>query len=78
MPDRLTSWDHKIKPPQPLMPHIDHLPASYKYHQISRKTNPCLITKTEYNLPYFIFKFKIKCLPNSWLSIAFSDTDLIE
>ena len=30
---------------------------------------------TEY-LPYFIVKFRIKCLPASWLSIAISDTDL--
>ena len=34
------------------------------------------MTKTEY-LPYLIVKFKIKCLPASWLSIAFSDTDLM-
>ena len=40
------------------------------------KNNPCLITKTEY-LRYFIVKFKIKCLPASRLSIAFSDTDVI-
>ena len=29
------------------------------------------------DLPYFIVKFKIKCLPASWLSIAFSGTDLM-
>ena len=29
------------------------------------------------DLPYFIAKFKIKCLPASWLSIAFSDTDVM-
>ena len=34
------------------------------------------ITITEY-LTCFTVKFKIKCLPASWLSIAFSDTDLM-
>ena len=28
-------------------------------------------------LPYFIVKFIMKCLPASWLSIAFSDTHLM-
>ena len=37
------------------------------------KLKNCLVTKTEY-LPYFIVKFKIKCLSASWLSIAFSDS----
>ena len=40
------------------------------------RNNPLPITMTEY-LPYFIAKFKIKCLPASWLSIAFSDTHLL-
>ena len=38
------------------------------------RNNPLPITMTEH-LPYFIVKFKIKCLPASRLSIAFSDTD---
>ena len=29
------------------------------------------------DLPYFIVKLKINCLPASWLSIASSDTDLM-
>ena len=37
---------------------------------------PCLNINTAY-LPYFIVKFKIKWLPASCLSTAFSDTDLI-
>ena len=39
---------------------------------------PCLmpITMTE-DLPYFIVKFKMKCLPATWFSITFSDTDLM-
>ena len=35
-----------------------------------------LIIKTEY-LPYFIVQFEIKWRHASWLSIAFSDTDLM-
>ena len=67
---------------KPLMPHqgfwkkiLNHLPASHRFHQINWKPTPCLITETEY-LPCFIVKFKIKCVPASWLIIAFSDTDL--
>ena len=66
-----------------LMPHlefwkqiINHLPALHQNHQIIWKTIPCLITNTEY-LPYFNVKFTTKCLTALWLSIAFSDTDLI-
>ena len=55
---------------------INHLPASNEFHQKNWKTTPCLITKTVY-LPYYIVKFKIKCLPASLLSIPFSDTDLM-
>ena len=51
-------------------------PCPTSISQNKLKNNSCLITKTEY-LPYFIVKFKIKCLPTSWLSIAFSDTDII-
>ena len=29
------------------------------------------------DLPYFIVKFKIKCLTASWLSLAFTNTDLM-
>ena len=50
-------------------------PASHRFHQINWKPTPCLITKTEY-LPCFIVKSEIKCVPTSWLIIAFSDTDL--
>ena len=55
---------------------LNCLPASHNLHQINWKTTPCLITKTEY-LPYFIVNLRIKCLPALWLSIAFSDTDLM-
>ena len=40
------------------------------------RNNPLPITMTEHLL-YFIAKFKIMCLSASWLSIAFSDTDLM-
>ena len=36
--------------------------------------NPLPINMTDYLL-CFIVKLKIKCLPASWLSVAFSDTD---
>ena len=42
-----------------------------KTAEINKKITPYLVTKTEY-LPYFIAKFKIKCLLASRLSIAFS------
>ena len=77
---RLTFWDHKMKTPH----------ASHGILEIYFKSPPCPIwispnklrnnplpnTMTEY-LPYFIVKSKIKCFPASWLSIAFSDTDLM-
>ena len=77
---RLTFWDHKMK-----TPHTSHgiLELNYKSPpcliwilSIKLLNNPLPITMTEY-LPYFIVKFKIKCLPASWLRIAFSDTDLM-
>ena len=67
---RLTFWDHKVK-----TPHASHgiLEINYKSPPCliwispnKLKTNPLPITMTEY-LPYFIVKFKIKCLPASWL-----------
>ena len=62
--------------PSILETNFHHLPASHKFLQINWKTPPCLTAKTGY-LPCFIVKFKIKCLPASWLSIPFSDTDLM-
>ena len=77
---RLTFWDHKMK-----TPHVSHLILGINY-----KSCPCLICLSPNNLrnsplpitmfeyiPYFIVKFKIKCPPASWLSIAFSYTDLM-
>ena len=46
------------------------------FTKINWKSTPCLIDNTEY-LPQFIVKYKITCLPASWLSIALSDTDLM-
>ena len=40
------------------------------------KNNPLPVTMTG-DLPFFVVKFKIECLPALWLSIAFSDTDLM-
>ena len=55
---------------------INHLPVSHKFHQINWKTTRCLITKTD-SLTYSIVKFKINCLPVSWLSSDFYDNYLM-
>ena len=76
----LTTDIHKMKTPH----------ASHGILETNYKSPPCLIyispnilwknplpiTMTE-ELPYFVVKFKIKCPPLSWLSIAFSDTVLM-
>ena len=51
-------------------------PALHEFHKIICKTIPCLITKTEV---FTLFSFKIwNKMPSApWLSIAFSDTDLM-
>ena len=65
---RLTFRGNEMKPPH----------TSPGIMEINFKRPPCLIwiSPNKY-LPYIMVKFKIKCLPVSWLSIAFSDTDLM-
>ena len=61
---------------------INHFLASYEFHQINRETSPCAIVHCpayhhEYVLSFTV-KIKIKCcIPASWPSIAFSDTDIM-
>ena len=58
----------------------DHLPPIWLSGAMKWKpphaSSGIFITKAEH-LPYFIINFKIKCLPASRLSIAFSDIDLM-
>ena len=51
-------------------------PALHEFHKIICKTIPCLITKTEV-FTLFYFEIWNKMPPAPWLSIAFSDTDLM-
>ena len=76
----LTFCDHKMK-----AHHASHGICGYKlkitdlphkWISLNRlESNPCLSPWFQY-LRYFIIKFKITCLPASWLSFTFSDADL--
>ena len=69
-------WLSEAKKWKPLMPHLEFWKYIINNLAASLFLNfTYLNTKT---LHYFIvnLKFKIKCLPASWRSIAFSDTDL--